>query len=208
VVSERRIARSPIKPVPPVKIMHGWEVSARRSSRALRITDATPLAKTLVRAPADGGVAELFDVPLGHAARNETGVLVSTAAPGEWWLIGAPQADPSKAIEIESVERPEWVSLLDLTHERAAVRLTGGTAHKLLEKVCAINLSEQVTPNGAALRSSVARVVTDIVRDDSNGERSYLLHFERSYGQYLFDALLDAGREFSVDVDGFVPPGI
>lgn len=205
---DRRIARSPIEPAPPVKVAHGWEVSARRSSSALRITDATPLTKTLVRASPDGRVAELFGVPLGHAARNETGVLVSTAAPGEWWLIGPPQADSSRAIEIESVERQELVSLLDLTHERAAVRVTGGTAPKLLEKVCAINLSERITPNGAAFRSSVARVVTDIVRDDSNGERSYLLHFERSYGQYLFDALLDAGREFSVDVDGFVPPGI
>lgn len=51
-------------------------------------------------------------------------------------------------------------------------------------------------------------VVTDVVRDDSEGRRSYLLHFERSYGQYLFDALLDAGREFGIDVDGFVSPGI
>lgn len=100
------------------------------------------------------------------------------------------------------------MSVLDLTHERAAVRLTGAAAPRPLEKVCAINLTEPITPNGAAFRSSVARVVTDIVRDDSNGKRSYLLHFERSYGQYLVDALLDAGREFNVDVDGFMPPGI
>ncbi|MBA3430324.1 MAG: hypothetical protein H0U16_02430 [Actinobacteria bacterium] len=205
---DRRIARSPITPKPPVTVAGGWEVSAHRSNRDLRMTDATPLTKTLVRASADGDIAELFDVPLGHAARNGNGVLVSTAAPGEWWLIGPPQADPSSGIEVEGVEGQELVSILDLTHERAAVRLTGAAAPKLLEKVCAIDLSDRITPNGAAFRSSVARVVTDIVRDDSNGERSYLLHFERSYGQYLFDALLDAGGEFSVDVDGFVPPGI
>jgi glycine cleavage system aminomethyltransferase T len=54
------------------------------------------------------------------------------------------------------------------------------------------------------LRTSVAEVATDVVRDDvrSTGERSYLLHCERSSGQYLFDALLDAGREFGVQVDG------
>jgi hypothetical protein len=33
---------------------------------------------------------------------------------------------------------------------------------------------------------------------------SYLLHCERSSGQYLFDTLLDAGREFGVQVDGFL----
>jgi hypothetical protein len=48
------------------------------------------------------------------------------------------------------------------------------------------------------------RVVTDVVRDDRDGAASYLLHFERSSGQFLFDALLDAGREFDVDVGGFV----
>lgn len=206
--NDQPIARSSITPVPPVDVAHGWEVSARRSTSDLRITDATPLTKTLVRAPAVGNVAEFLDLLPGHAARNGSGVMVSTAAPGEWWLIGPPHANPIGGIKFESAGRDELVSILDLTHERAAVRLTGAAAPRLLAKVCAIDLSDEITPNGAALRSSVARVVTDIVRDDSNGERSYLLHYERSYGQYLFDALVDAGGEFRVDVDGFVPPGI
>jgi len=53
----------------------------------------------------------------------------------------------------------------------------------------------------------VAKQVTDVVRDDQNGERSYLLHCERSSGQYLFDALVDAGVEYDIEVDGFVDPG-
>jgi glycine cleavage system aminomethyltransferase T len=46
------------------------------------------------------------------------------------------------------------------------------------------------------------------VRDDLGGLRSYLLHCERASGQYLFDALMDAGDEFGIGVDGFVGPGI
>jgi hypothetical protein len=30
------------------------------------------------------------------------------------------------------------------------------------------------------------------------------LHCERSSGQYLFDALIDAGDEFGTEVEGFV----
>ena len=37
---------------------------------------------------------------------------------------------------------------------------------------------------------------------------SYRLHCERSSGQYLFDALLAAGAEFAIEIDGFDPPGI
>ena len=50
----------------------------------------------------------------------------------------------------------------------------------------------------------MAGVATDVVRDDVAGTRSYLLHCERSSGQYLFDSLLDSGAEFDVDVDGLV----
>jgi len=99
------------------------------------------------------------------------------------------------------------ISVFDATHGRALLRVTGSRAPDLLAKVCAIDFSEAVTPNGAAFRSSVAKLVTDVVRDDVDGEISYLLHCERSSGQYLFDALIHAGEEYDIEVDGFVDPG-
>jgi glycine cleavage system aminomethyltransferase T len=53
----------------------------------------------------------------------------------------------------------------------------------------------------------VAKLATDVIRDDIRLERSYLLHCERSSGQYLYDALLDAGREFGIEPDGFAELG-
>ena len=60
----------------------------------------------------------------------------------------------------------------------------------------------------ASFRTSVAAVATDVIRDDTGGERSYMLHCERSSGAYLFGALLTAGGEFGIEIDGFTPPGI
>jgi hypothetical protein len=37
---------------------------------------------------------------------------------------------------------------------------------------------------------------------------SYLLHCERSSGRYLFDALVSAGHDFGIEIDGFRAPGI
>jgi hypothetical protein len=58
----------------------------------------------------------------------------------------------------------------------------------------------------------VAGVATDIVRDDTmiDGAAvpSYLLHCERSSGQYLFGALVSAGESLGIGVDGFRLPGI
>ena len=104
------------------------------------------------------------------------------------------------------------MTVLDLTHGRALMRLTGRPAAATLAKMCGIDLADASTPNGTAFRSSVAKLVTDVIRDDQQNAAgtvaSYLLHCERSYGQYLFDALLDAGAEFGIGIGGFRTPGI
>jgi heterotetrameric sarcosine oxidase gamma subunit len=203
-VAEAPVARSPIAPAPPVTVEHGWEISARRSGADLRIMDCTPLAKVLVRASTDGEVARTLDVPFGRAARDERGTLAVGAGPGEWLLLAPPGANAAIARRVEEVPDEGLVSVFDATHGRALMRITGARAADLLAKVCGVDLSDGVTPNRAAFRSSVAKLVTDVVRDDRDGERSYLLHCERSSGQYLFDALIDAGEEFGIEVEGFV----
>ena len=97
-----------------------------------------------------------------------------------------------------------FVSVIDLTHGRALLRLTGADAAAVLSKVCGVDLADHVTPNLTAFRSIMAKVVTDVVRDDLDATPSYLLHCERASGQYLFDVLVDAGTGYGLDVTGFV----
>lgn len=196
------VARSPIRADPPVTLRAGWEVSTLRSGAALRLSDHSPLAKVIVRAPLGGRVAARMGVPFGSVTRDGQGTLVIGSGPGEWCLIG----DIGTAAEVAArVDRDDdgLVSVLDVTHGRALLRLSGVGAAGVLGKVCAVDLGERVTPNGSAFRSSVAKLTTDVVRDDVGGTPSYLLHCERSSGQYLFDALLDAGAEFDIRRDGF-----
>lgn len=207
-VERAPIARSPIAPVPPTTVEHGWEVSARRSAAELKITDCTPLAKILVLASTDGEVARVLGLPFGRAARDAHGTLVVGSGPGEWLLLAPPGTAPEVMGRVEEVSEEELASVFDATHGRALVRISGTPTVALLSKVCAIDLADEVTPNGAVFRSSVAKLVTDVVRDDRGGLRSYLLQCERSSGQYLFDTLVDAGDEFSIEVDGFVDPGV
>jgi len=206
VVETAPIARSPITPVPPTTIKHGWEISARRSAAELKITDCTPLAKILVLASQDGELARALRVPFGRAARDAHGTLVVGSGPGEWLLLGTPGTGVAVIGRAEAVRDEGLVSVFDATHGRALMRITDARAPDLLAKVCAIDFADEVTPNGAAFRSSVAKLVTDVVRDDRGESKSYLLHCERSSGQYLFDALIDAGDEFGIEVDGFVDP--
>jgi heterotetrameric sarcosine oxidase gamma subunit len=197
------IARSPIAPAPPVEVVEGWEVSRLRSTAALTLSDRTPWAKVLVHAPETGPYSRTAAVGFGHAARVEGGVLEIGSGVGEWLLLGPIGSAGDLMARAAARTDAEQVSVLDMTHGRALVRLTGGAAPAVLSKVCGVDLADHVTPILAAFRSLVANVATDVVRDDVAGVRSYLLHCERSSGQYLFDVLVDAGSEYGLEVDGF-----
>lgn len=199
------LARSPIRPPAPAEVRFGWEVSTLRSHAPLRLSDRSPLAKVLVRASPHGRVADRLGVPVGRTRRDPQQTLIVGSGPGEWLLLAAPGAAAEVAARIDT-DDDRLVTVLDFTHGRALMRLTGAAADKTLGKICAIDFSDPVTPDGAAFRSSVANLATDVVRDDRAGVLSYLLHCERSSGQHLYDALLDAGREFGIEPDGFTHP--
>ena len=188
------IARSPIAPESPGD---GSGISDANNRAGLRITDCSALAKIIVRAGPDGAAARTLGTAHGHTRRDASGVLALGSSPGEWLLIGDASAS-ALARNACTADPDEFTSTIDQTHGRALLRITGERAKDLLAKVCAIDFDEAVTPNGTAFRSSVAKVVTDIARDDVDGTQSYLLHCERSSGQYLFDALVDAGKEFNI----------
>jgi heterotetrameric sarcosine oxidase gamma subunit len=210
------VSSSPIAPAPPVRVEAGWEVSGCRSEAALTITDCTPLAKVHLRAPWNGAMAKALGVPFGRADRDgaspEGGWLVVGSGPGEWLVLAPPGAAAAVTDWLATVAADaagdEFVSMTDLTHGRALVRVTGPDAADLLARLCGTDLEDDMAPDGAALRSAVAGVATDIVRDDRAAVPSYLLHCERSSGQYLFGALVSAGESLGIGVDGFRLPGI
>lgn len=189
------IAASPLRTPGPKAVLDGWEVSVTTAETDLSIADMSPLAKVLVRSD-----SAPFDVPYGTARPDDHTNLIVGSAPGEWLVLGPPA---TAEVIAEGIPRPGFTIVVDLTHGRAVMRVTGAAAPPMLSKVCAIDLSDPMAPNGAAFRAPVGGVVTDIIRLDRGGIRSYLLHCERSSGQYLFDVLIDAGTEYRIGIVGF-----
>jgi len=203
-VAETPLARGPIAPAEPVVVVDGWEVSGRRSTAALTLSDRTATAKVMLKADANGAFS---DAGLAYGrVRRDGARLEIGSSPGEWLHL-APPTDRARLLDdlgAVAAGAAELVTVSDLTHGRAMMRLTGADAPALMAKICAINLADTATPDLAAFRTSVAKTVTDVVRDDVDGRRSYLLICDRSVGQYLFDCVLDAGREWGIDIEGWV----
>ncbi|HXV71629.1 MAG TPA: hypothetical protein VEB69_09525 [Acidimicrobiia bacterium] len=103
--------------------------------------------------------------------------LVWSVSPGEWTVLST---------------RPEG-DVVDLTHVRCMFRLTGDRAAELLNRICALDLSDGMFPTGAAGRTLVAGVVTELVRDDIEDVPSYLILPSSSFGRYLWGTIEDAG---------------
>ncbi|HUP18125.1 MAG TPA: hypothetical protein VM848_19000 [Acidimicrobiia bacterium] len=192
-MSKTPVARSPINQAGPIEVAHGWVVSMKKSSAPLRLADLSQLAKIGVKTQVPP-----FDISYGRSARQGEWI-VAGSGPDEWTLVGP----IGNTFEVATTG---FASVIDLTQGRALMRLTGGQSSLVLGKLCPIDLSDRMCPNGAAFRATVANVVTDLIRSDHDGINSYLLHCERSSGQFLFDTLLDAGAEFGIDVDGFSWP--
>lgn len=193
------VARSPITPGP-----------TRVGDGAVVLADESAVGKLLVRAPAEGPMADALGTRFGRTTR-EAGddTLVVGSGPGEWLVVASVQDVPKLTawLEQQGEADPGLVSVVDVTHGRAMMRLTGQAAADVLAKLTAVDLGDSVVPDGGAFRSSVASVATDVVRDDSGGiatgdRPSYVLHCERSSGQYLWDAVVDAGGEFGLTTRG------
>lgn len=191
------IARSPYPNVGPTSVVDGWEISSIVGGD-LTISDLARLAKWTVRADATSATAATLP-PAARLDRVDGRVRIG-GAPGDWLIVAAPGQDAG----INAVAG-EFVSVVDVTHGRALLRLTGATARDLLSKVCAINLADRVVPDGTWLRTSIAHIVTDLARDDVAGQLSYLIHSERSASGSLLSGLLDAGAEFGVSFTGAGP---
>jgi sarcosine oxidase subunit gamma len=84
------------------------------------------------------------------------------------------------------------VTVLDATAGRTVLRMTGSGGGSVLAKVCGVDMAS--APDGTAVRTSVARVPSLVVWTGD----AYLVACERSYGEYLAGALLDAGAEFGI----------
>ena len=160
----------------------------------LALRDVSSTTKTIVRAGPETNAWLQMAAPFG-TSRTEDGVLIVGQRPDEWILLGP---EPSIRALVDGLDRSGHVSVIDGTHSRALSRLTGDHAATVLEKLCSLDWNDHMTPDGAAVSASVAKVTCDIVRNDLEGTRSYLISSDRSYGQYLFDAILDAGQEFGI----------
>lgn len=157
---------------------------------ASTVAHLDPMPKVSVRAADGTAAATALGLTFGSAEqRGDT--LVVRIRPDEWYLLGTGASAMTTGLDLSG-----YASTVDVSHSRHALRVTGDHAADTLAKLCSADFGDAMTPNGAAWGNAVAGVTCDIVRDDIDGVRSYLLLFDGSFVSYFLGALEDAAAEF------------
>ena len=97
----------------------------------------------------------------------------------------------------------EGVHLTDLTDTYSAFNLAGPQSRTVLEKLTERNLANKAFPYMRIRSAKIADVTCRLLRIGFTGELSYEVHCPSGYALHVWEALMDAGREF-----GIVPFGV
>ncbi|MFQ5914120.1 MAG: 2Fe-2S iron-sulfur cluster-binding protein [Nitrospinota bacterium] len=90
------------------------------------------------------------------------------------------------------------VHVTNVTAAYAAVNLAGPRAREVLAGLTGIDLSTEALPYMSFAEGEVAGVPARLLRIGFVGELGYEIHYPAEYGEYLWDALLEAGKPFGV----------
>ena len=160
------------------------------SALARAFGDARPLVVGAVQRRSVSSGSGQLPVALAYLAQDEAMVLTE---PGH-------AAAVSEALE----QRADLCAhVVDVTSGLGGIRITGPSGHLLLAGVTELDASPDALPELSCAQTRVAEVHAVLLRLDLGSVLSYEVYFGREFGEYMWDALLDAGDEH-----GATPVGI
>ena len=190
------------------------EVAAVRN--AVGLIDVSPLGKLRLTGP---GVPDLLErlyvnswrdlrrgrVRYGMMCNDEGVVLddgVCARLADDDWYVSTTSTGAAGALEwVEWWRQSGWgdgVHVTDLTEARAAVNLAGPASREVLQKLTSRDLSKARFPYMRARSTRIAGLSCLVLRIGFTGELSYEIHGPAGGGQYLWEALMEAGEEHGI----------
>jgi len=194
--------------VPEVYTDFKSELSALQES--IGIADITAMGKLTVRGQ---GAADLVELSLGIIPARpgeiniieSKGVIVAYLYHDEFFIFTPPgeEKNTAESLGTRVADQDSLITVVDNTSGLVGLSLSGPNSRSVMRKLCALSLDEKQFPNMRAAQTSFAKVRTTILRRDIEKAPRYDLFAERSYGEYLWDSILDAGMEFGIQPVGW-----
>ncbi len=192
------------------------QAEARQVREKVGLIDVSTLGGLDVRGP---DAAELLNrlytfafakQPVGRSRyalmTNEHGVVIDDGVcarfADEHFYVSATTSGVDRVYQQMLKWNAQWrlnVDITNVTAALAAVNLAGPDSRKVLAKLCSdVDLSAEGFPYLAVRQGTVAGIPARLLRVGFVGELGYEIHVPARYGEALWDALMEAGREFDI----------
>ena len=134
--------------------------------------------------------------PLTAARKRDVSML--WLGPDEWLVV-----TPDRRIErirhaLRDALDGQHAAVTDVSHSRTILALSGPDAHAVLAKGCPLDFHPRVFGPGCCAQSRLAKCQVLIHR--TSAAPAFELYVHRSFAQYAWTWLEDAGREFGVRI--------
>lgn len=136
--------------------------------------------------------------PLEAAKRGKMTTL--WLGPDEWLLVREDGGSADGAVllaRLETAFRSHFVTTTEVSDAYAVIGLAGPAAAEVLAKGCSLDTHDREFPPGKVARSRLAKA--DVILHRLKAD-AFELYVARSYADYLWRWLEDAGAEFGVAV--------
>lgn len=131
----------------------------------------------------------------------DDGTVTRVAGNGYYMTTTTANAGPVMA-HLEFYAQTVWpelhVHLTSVSDQWAGMAVAGPRSRELLARACGDNVSDQALPFMGYLESRIGGAPVRIFRITFSGELAYEVHTPAGFGEYVWEALLEAGTPFKV----------
>jgi sarcosine oxidase, subunit alpha len=136
---------------------------------------------------------------------GSSNTLIANLTTDEFLILTVPgnEVEITNSFDKEISDQNVFVTVLDRTSNLVGLALQGPKSLGLMAKLCPLPLYSEKFPNLHVAQTSFAKTRTTIIRRDRDGALAFELYADRSYGGYLWEAILDAGADFGIGPVGW-----
>jgi len=139
----------------------------------------------------------------GTVSGSSKGTHIIWLGPDEWLVVTRPGAEEKIKKALFSAIANQHTAITDLTESRTVISITGNNAREVLMKGCSVDLHPRVFGPGQCAETLLAQahvILHQTVAHKTSGIPTYEIYVYRSFAEYLWTWLEDAGREFGVKI--------
>jgi sarcosine oxidase subunit gamma len=166
--------------------------------RPLSILHVCAFAATIDDASKRFSAALGLSIPEPNRFVGDAAKSIRAIGDGIWQAVGAPPLLP--AAQVLRTALAGAATVVDLSHARTALQVSGRDAARTLAKHCGIDLHHRAFPAGSATSTRFGQLGITLARLDDLPTFEILVF--RGYAEFVFEALIEAGAEFGLKVTG------